>query len=700
METIGFRADVKKVMDIIIRSLYQNSEVFLRELISNSSDALNKARIQALTSDKIFQKDAPLVIEIIPDKKNDTLTIKDTGVGMTKTDLSKNLGTIARSGTLEFLDTLEESNDVESLIGQFGVGFYSAFLVAKEVVVRTRGSSTNSKAYEWRSTGKDGFSIQEIKKEDRGTEVILHLKADEIGYLDRYKIQDLVKKYSDFVSFPISWIAEEEDSEDSVVEATSKEGATETSGDAEVDSVSDVEDKEDSVEDKEDSVEDKEDSVEDKEDSVEDKEDSVEEEEEKDYRGELLNSRIALWRKPGSEITDEKYAEFYKHVSGKWDDPFLRIHYKAENPEFYFMLFIPKTKPVNYLPETTWGIKLYTRKVLIQESNQSLIPEYFRFIVGVVDSEDLPLNVSREVVQNSRLTRQMKKFMHKKIIDDLEKFAEENTEGYLQFFREFGQYLKEGVAAGDKQKERLVSLLRFYSTIDGADGKTGAVSLDDYITRMQTEQEKILYLAGTSYEVLIKSPHLEYYSKKEQEILLLVDPIDNFLTMHLQAYDGKSFYLIDEDESEPEKKEEDNKKEKEDKEPKKKEGPHAELLTRFEEVLKGKVKEVKVSDRLIASPARLVTPKGGMASTYEKVMKYMDNSASGMFQNFGGKSKILQINPEHEIIKGIQEKLSNKDLADMLINQIYANTILKEGETPDTNTFIENIEKIMKSSLK
>jgi molecular chaperone HtpG len=441
-ETIGFKTDVKRVMDIIIRSLYQHEDVFLRELISNASDALNKVRIKTLTSEKVYQSDTPLKIQIIPDSKNKTLTIRDTGIGMTKEELVNSLGTIARSGTLEFLQQAENTEDFRDLIGQFGVGFYSAYLVADKVIVRTRSWRSNAKSYEWISSGEDSFTITQIEKEDRGTDVVLYLKEDNEEFLDEYKIKQTVKKYSDFVNFQIEWIPEESE-EDDESEAKTEE----------------------------------------------------EEDEEKDTGPIILNSQKALWRKSPDEIKDEEYIEFYKHVSNKWDEPLLRLHIRAETPiEYYAIIYIPKTKNPTFMPDAQWGLKLYSKKILIQENNQDLIPEYFRFLVGVVDAEDLPLNVSREVVQNSRLMNQIRKHLQKKIIEEIDKLAEKDKEKYLEFHREYGVFLKEGIAQNDNNKDKLVSLLRFHSTRDDVDGRTGAVSLEDYIVNMKSGQDKIYYL--------------------------------------------------------------------------------------------------------------------------------------------------------------------------------------------------------------
>lgn len=637
VETIPFKTDVKRVLDIIIRSLYQHKDVFLRELISNASDALSKMKIKTLTNEEAYQKDAELKIELIPNSKDRTLTIKDTGIGMTKEELIENLGTIAKSGTLEFLEKIENLDDKAELIGQFGVGFYSAFLVADQVTVRTRSYLPDAEAWEWVSDGVESFSMNKIEKNDRGTEVILHLNEEDEEFLRPYKLRELVKKYSDFVSFPIYLIEEEEEEED--------------------------------------------------------KEDKEEEEEEKEKKPEILNSMEAIWRKNPKDVSDEQYLEFYRQISGKWDEPFLKLHLRAETPlEFFSILYIPATKTSSvYIPDADWGLKLYSKKILIQEHNKDLLPEYLRFVVGVVDSEDLPLNVSREVVQSGRIIRNIKNYLEKKIIEELEKLAKDDKEKYLVFYREYSALLKEGIAQQSKHKDKLIRLLRFYSTDDSVDGRTGAVSLDDYLVRMKPKQEEIYYLLGSDIDVLRNSPHLEYYKENGYEVLLLPDPIDNFLMMHLREYEGKKFKNIDqEEETEDDKKDEEKKEEKEDS------GPHAELTKKFKEVLGDRVQDVKVSDRLVTSAARLATPKGGLDSGFQRALHLMQGPQSGnKYANELLKGRILQINPKNEIIQKIEADLENEKVP-FLIKQVYYDAVMAEGEYPDLKELIENIEEILK----
>ena len=466
----SFQTDTQKILKIIIHSLYQHKEIFLRELISNASDALNKVRIKMLTSEKIYDKDLELKIEILADEENSTLTIRDYGIGMTKQELIENLGTIAKSGTEEFLKAVETGEPTDSLIGKFGVGFYSAFLVADEVQVLTRSYKPNAKAYLWVSEGENEFKIDTAEKEHRGTDIILKLKEEFKNLTSEHELRDLVKRYSNYVEFPIM------------------------------------------------------------------------------YGEDKLNDVKAIWRVSPSEVEDKDYEDFYRYL-GQWGTPKTKIHVTADVPiEFYSILYVPPTRPRMQVSEKEWGLRLYNRKVLIEEYNKDLLPEYLRFVIGVVDAEDLDLNVSREVLQNSRVQRQIKNYLEKKLLDEFEKLAKDNEDEYMEFYREFGPFLKEGIAGENKQKEKLIDLLRFYSTNE-EDGVSGGVTLSKYIERMKVGQDQIYYLSGLDLDLLKKSPHLEYYKKEGYEVLLLGEPIDSFLMMHLTEYQEKKFFLIDQDET-------------------------------------------------------------------------------------------------------------------------------------------------------
>jgi len=637
--TYAFKAETNKVLKIITHSLYQKPEVFLRELISNSSDALNKVRLKKLTSDNILDADAELAIRISPDKDNKTLTISDTGIGMTKQELTENLGTIAQSGTEQFLQAIEDgTTDTSELIGMFGVGFYSAFLVADKVEVITRSSSPQSNAWKWVSDGEDSFTIEPAEKSTRGTDIILHLKEDEEEYLEGYRLRSLVKRYSNYVAFPVKLVKEE-----------------------------------------------------------------PEEDEEPE---ETINDQTALWRQNPDEISEEDYEEFYHHL-GQGGKPLATVHVRVESPiQFFAVLFIPSMKPMNFNNNDKWGLTLYNRKVLINENNQDLLPEWARFVVGVVDGEDLKLNVSREVLQSTRTTRTIEKYITKKLIQKIEEMSEEEDDDeYMEFWREFGPFIKEGIAQEAKYKDRLTELLRFHST--AKEGKDGSVSLEDYVTRMKPDQDKIYYLTGLELDLLKKSPHLEYYKQNNLEVLLLGEAIDSFLMMHLQDYHEKQFFLIDQDEEEEDTKDEettasDDDEEGED-EDKKKTGPFAPLLNRTLEVLDGKIKDVKTSDRLVGSVARLVTPSGGINSNLQRAMRIMEAQGGGAGMNLPMMGKVLQLNPNHELVKQLNNLIqTNADdqRIDMMIKQIHDNARILEGDVPDFTDMLSRLEDIMSFAVK
>ena len=644
----SFKAETNKVLKIITHSLYQQSEVFLRELISNASDALNKARLKKLTSDTILDPDLELEIRISIDKTNKTLTISDSGIGMSKKELMENLGTIAKSGTENFLKALEEGeNDSSELIGMFGVGFYSAFLVSDKVEVVTKGISTKSTGWKWSSDGEDSFSIETIDKNERGTEIILYIKDDESEYLEEFRIKQLVKQYSNYVAFPIKLIKEDEEEED-----------------------------------------------------------------------EILNEQKAIWRQSPDEVTEEEYDAFYRYL-GQSGTPLAKIHVRVESPiQFSAILYIPSFKPQNFgMTNDKWGLTLYNRKVLINEYNKDLLPEWSRFIVGVVDGEDFQLNVSREVLQSTRATRTIEKYLTKQIIKKLEDIANETQKlidddekpesfiDYMLLWREFGAFIKEGVASEAKHKERLIELLRFNSTDEN--GKDGSVSLEDYVKRMEVDQEKIYYLTGLEYDLLKNSPHLGYYKKNKLEVLLLGEPIDSFLMMHLTDYHEKEFFLIDQDEEESGEENEDrdtasNSDNEEEQETKLKEGPFAPLLNKMVDVLGGRVRDVKMSDRLVGSMARLVTPSGGINSNLQRAMKIMDAQGGNAGLGLPMMGKVLQLNPENEIIvtlNNIIEKDTKDERIEPLILQIHDNARILEGDVPDFSDMLKRVETIMNYSL-
>jgi len=500
-EKLEFKAEVKQVLDIVINSLYVNREIFLRELVSNASDAIDKARYESLTNMDILEgKEEEWTIKLIPDNTGSTLTVRDNGIGMNKEDAVRELGTIARSGTRNFIEALKDKKNDLELIGQFGVGFYSAFMVADKVVVISRKGG-EEKGVRWESTADGTFSVEEVEKEKRGTDVILYLREDEKKYLQEWELRSIVRKYSDYIEHPV---------------------------------VMDVEREKEDEKDKEKKI-------------------KVTEEE-------TLNSRKAIWLKKKADITDEEYKEFYKHLSRDFSDPAEIIHYRAEGTsEFVALLYIPSRKPFDILyRDFKYGPLLYIKRVQIMENCEELLPVYLRFVKGVVDSSDLPLNISRETLQNNRQVEVIKKNLVKKILDTLKEIKEKENDKYLTFYKEFGKILKEGVHYDYSRKEDIAGLLLFDST-KAEEGKFR--TLQDYIDGMKEDQKEIYYITGESREEVMTSPYLEVFKEKDYEVLIMLDEIDDLIISGLHEYKGKHFKSVirgdlDIDKEEKEKKEE------------------------------------------------------------------------------------------------------------------------------------------------
>ena len=622
-----FQTEIQKLLQIIIHSLYQNREIFLREVVSNASDALNKLRFEQLTNQNIYDKEAKLKIDIKYDEKAKTITVSDTGIGMTKQELIKTLGTVANSGSLEFLENLKNqqngSNGADTsqmadldIIGQFGVGFYSVFMVADKVVVRSHSFKPDTDGAEWESDGMGTFLVRDYPQKDtRGTDIIIYLKEEDANdYLSEYKLKNIVTKYSDYVPFPI-YIQEKD---------------------------------------------------------------------------EVVNKQESLWRKDPESVSEEEYEKFYQHVSGAYDKPSYRINYSIDAPiQFRTVLFFPEKKNRNlFMPEPEWGLKLYSHNVLIQEKSKDLMPVYFRFVKGVVDSEDIPLNVSRETVQMNKILERIKKSLTSKIVSEIGKLARKDADKYKKFWEEFGVFIKEGVASDYGNKDKLSKLLRFKSSKIADDEYT---SLDDYISRMKEGQDKIFYLIGDTLEVVKKSPHLEFYKDKDYEVLYLTEAIDGFVMMNMRDFEGKNFESIDQaspDESKPEDKKEEKKEEDKDEFDK--------LLDRFKAVLGDKVEGVQFTDRLKESPLRLVNPKTGLGSEMQRVYKVMD-------ENFEIPKKIVELNKEHEIIKGLSHMYAEDNTSEMVeivINQLFENSLMQEGFLKSPGSMVGRINQIIEAAVK
>jgi molecular chaperone HtpG len=519
-KTFDFQAEVQKVLDILINRLYKNREIFLRELVSNSADALHRARIVMLEEKEgILDPDVELAINISFDEDEGTITITDSGIGMSYDEAIQNLGTIAQSGTLEFLEQLNDSSDMASLIGQFGVGFYSAFIVSSEVTVKSRSYKASEKGIEWRSEGTGKYSVSYVDKADRGTQIILKIKEDAKEFLNKFKLESTIKKYSDFVGFPIR--LGEEDT--------------------------------------------------------------------------IINRQTPIWHQPEDEVKDEEYNEFYRQVSMDFTEPFHKIQLSIEAPiQFKALLFLPNRRDRMMTSSSfqDYGLKLYSKKILIQEKAKDLLPEYFRFVFGVVDSEDLPLNVSREVIQVDRTIRRISKVITGKIIDELDKLAKENTEKYLTWYDQFSVFIKEGIAQDQKRREKLLKQLR--APTSKSDDKL--ITLAEYVERMPEDQTDIYYILGENLPSLKRSPHLEHYKKLDQEVILFAEPIDTFVMMNVTTFQEKTFKAIDQAEPEPlptsdqdEEKDQDEEVEEEPKDP---------FLSHLKTILGDRVIDIRYTDAL------------------------------------------------------------------------------------------------------
>ena len=633
-ETLGFQAEVKQLLNLMIHSLYSNKEIFLRELISNSSDALDKLRFQALSNEALYEGDESLKIKLEFDTDANTVTLSDTGIGMSRDEIIENLGTIAKSGTAEFLSNLTGDQKKDSqLIGQFGVGFYSSFIVAQKVEVITRKAGTPiSEGVHWESSGEGEFSIEDVEKSSRGTAIILHLKDDEKEFSSNWRLRSLVKKYSDHISFPVEMVKEDYGSVD--------------------------EDKED------------------------DADAEATEQAEKPIEFEVVNDATALWTLPKAEIKDEDYKEFYKHISHDFADPLTWVHNRVEGKlDYTSLLYIPSKAPFDmYNREAPRGLKLYIQRVFIMDDAEQFLPLYLRFVKGIVDSNDLSLNVSREILQNDKAVDSMRSALTKRVLDLLGKMAENEPEQYKKLWKEFGSALKEGPAEDYSNREKVAKLLRFASS--KSDGECD-VSLDDYIARMKPDQKKLYFITADSYEGGIHSPHIEIFKKKEIEVLVMHDRIDEWLMSHLNEFDGKAFQDVTkgeldlgdiEDEAEKEKQEQASKEA----EP---------LIKRIKEVLGESVQDVRLTHRLTDSPACLVMGEHDMGLQMRKIME-----AAG--QPVPDSKPIFEINPEHPLVKRLESESDSRfdDLTHILVDQAK---LAGGEELKDPSAYVTRMNKLL-----
>lgn len=629
-QTLSFQAEVKQVLHLMINNLYSNKEIFLRELISNASDAADKLKFEALSEPLLYENDSDLKVWIELDKNAKTITIRDNGIGMSMDEVINNLGTIAKSGTKEFLSKLTGDRAKDSLlIGQFGVGFYSSFIVANEVVVTTRKAGlAHNKGIMWSSKGDGEYQISEITKTARGTEIILHLKTEEEEFLNGWHVRHVITKYSDHISLPI------------------------------------VMHKEKSIN---------------KDDKTDDKVIDLPEEE-------VINRATALWTLPKQQIKEEQYIELYKHIAHDFEDPIVWSHNKVEGKfEYTSLLYIPKKAPFDlYHVAKPKGLKLYVKRVFIMDDAEQFLPLYLRFVRGIVDSNDLPLNVSREILQNSTVTAAIRSSIIKKVLEMLENIADKDPTKYAGFWQEFGQVLKEGIAEDFTNRNKVAKLLRFSSTY--LDNAKPYVSLDDYISRLKPEQEHIYYVIADSFEAAKHSPHLEIFRKRDIEVLLLSDKIDEWMISHLTEYKNKKLQSISKGGLDLGKLE--SEQEKHDKQKFSEE--YKELIEDIKKELSERVKEVRVTMRLTDSPACIVADEHDVTPHMERILK-----AAG--QVVPTSKPILEINPNHAMLKAmanvkLQDPKRFADFSNLLLDQ----AILAEGgQLKDPANFVKKFNQIL-----
>ncbi|WP_150299106.1 molecular chaperone HtpG [Pseudomonas profundi] len=622
-ETLGFQTEVKQLLHLMIHSMYSNKEIFLRELVSNASDASDKLRFEAIANPELLENQPDLRIRISGDEEAKTLTIEDNGIGMSRDEVISNLGTIAKSGTAAFMQQLtgDQKKDA-SLIGQFGVGFYSAFIVADKVEVFTRRAGLDaSEGVRWESAGEGDFTIETIEKPERGSRIVLHLKSDEGEFADGWRLRNVIKKYSDHISLPIELPKQHQGEE--------KDKPTEV-------------------------------------------------------EWETVNRASALWTRPRTDIKDEEYQEFYKHVAHDFENPLTWSHNKVEGKlEYTSLLYVPGRAPFDlYQREAPRGLKLYVQRVFIMDDAEQFLPLYLRFIKGVVDSNDLSLNVSREILQKDPAIDSMKSALTKRVLDMLEKLAKKQPEQYATFWKGFGSVIKEGPAEDFANREKIAGLLRFASTQQSDDSEV--VGLDTYIERMQEGQDKIYYLTGERYSQVKNSPHLEIFRKKGIEVLLLTDRIDEWLMSHLTEYKDKQFVDIARGDLDLGKLEGEEDKQAQEEAAKAK----ADLVQRIKEVLKENVEDVKVSHRLTDSPAVLVVVEDGMGLQMRKILE-----ATG--QQAPESKPILEINPAHPLLEKLDSEQDEERFGD-LTHILFDQAALAAGESlQDPGTYVRRLNALL-----
>ena len=605
-----FKAETKQLLNILIHSLYKDREVFLRELLSNASDALNRLRFEMVTNHNVLDSAAELKVHINIDKDARMLTIQDTGIGMTREEMIENLGTIAQSGARKFLDaTKDQKVDFSQLIGQFGVGFYSVFMVAEWVRVTSHSSNRDAEAVSWYATGDDNYQISKSDMSERGTKVEIKLKEDAAEFNEEYRLKNIIHKHSDYIGFPI-YIGDSKDA---------------------------------------------------------------------------VNKQTSLWRTSKQEVTEEQYKDFFKQTTLDFEDPLLHVHMSTDAPvQLYALLFIPsKVERGVFALRKDDGLKLYSRNILIDDYNKDLLPDYLRFVQGVVDSEDLPLNVSRETVQSSGLMPKLKKVLTNQVIKELENLSKNNAEKYHAFWQEFGVYLKQGIAATPSDAESINPLLRFKTNLNPETWS----SLDEYVSRMKEGQKEIFYIVGEDPKSVLRSPHLDYFHSQETEVLLLTDPMDSFMLMGLHKYKDFELKNVAQAEIDTTQKPKDQ--------PEAEKIPDADfnsLIERFKQVLGDNITDVRASNRLYESVARLADADANANPELQRVYKYLG-------KEYEVPKKVLELNPAHNILKNLLKLETGSDLQNIIIEQIYDSALLVEGLHPDPSSIAARVQQIMEAAL-